>query len=116
MDNIGLTGADRPLIRGIYSNRTTRRLVAEGRVDGLVQVDTRVQGLIAVDLAVRHWLQDEPWPGPEVDPFTAYEIPLGRPWVITRDNVGDDPARLVPPGPDPVEFFRTQWQTQLAGR
>ncbi|MBS1878893.1 MAG: substrate-binding domain-containing protein [Actinobacteria bacterium] len=113
LDRLGLSGEQRPLIGGFYSNRATRRLLAERRVDGLVQVDTRVQGLAAVDLAVQHWTIGAPWPGADDDPLAAYGEPLGQPWMITAANVGDDPDLLVPPGPDPVTFFQRQWQSQL---
>ncbi len=113
LDEIGRQGDDRPLIGGFYSNRQTRRLVAEGRVGGLVQVDTRVQGLAAVDLAVQHWHAGAPWPAVDADPIGAYEGALGQPWMITAETVGDDPARLSPPGPDPVDFFRRRWQPVL---
>jgi ABC-type sugar transport system substrate-binding protein len=113
LDALGLTGADRPLIAGFYSNRATRRLVRDGRVGGLVQVDTRVQGLVAVDLAVQHWVAGRPWPAPDVDPLGAYGVPLGRPWVIDRTNVGGDPGELRPPGPDPLAFFARRWREQL---
>jgi len=109
LDVLGLRGEDRPLIAGFYSNRTTRRLVRDGRVGGLVQVDTRVQGLVAVDLAVEHWTSGRPWPEAGTDPTAAYGVPLGRPWVIDRDNVGLTVDELRPPGPDPVAFFATRW-------
>ncbi len=109
LDALGLTGEDRPLIAGFYSNRATRRLVREGRVGGLVQVDTRVQGLVAVDLAVEQWATGRPWPEAGVDPTAGYGVPLGQPWVIDAHNVGDDPADLKPPGPDPVAFFAARW-------
>lgn len=110
LDELGLDGEARPLLAGFYSNQETRRLVADGRVDALVQVDTRVQGLVAVDLALAHWLDGAPWPAADVDPLDGYEVPLGRPWMITAGNVGDDPAVLDAPGPDPVDFFRRRWQ------
>jgi ABC-type sugar transport system substrate-binding protein len=113
LDEMGLQGDDRPLIVGFYSNRQTRRLVAEGRVAGLVQVDTRVQGLAAIDLAVQHWHAGTPWPAIEADPIGAYGGALGQPWMITAETVGDDPAHLSPPGPDPVDFFRRRWQPVL---
>lgn len=115
LDELGLDGRDRPLIAGFYSNPATRRLVAEGRVDGLVQVDTSVQGLVALDLAVQHWTRGTPWPGPEADPLTAYDRPLGRPWMITRSTVGEDPDRLVLPGDDPIAYFHRRWQAAIDG-
>lgn len=109
LDALGLTGTDRPLIAGFYSNRATRRLVRDGRVAGLVQVDTRAHGLVAIDLAVQHWSHGRPWPAAGTDTMAGYGVPLGEPWVIDRENVGDDPSELRPPGPDPVAFFRDRW-------
>ncbi len=115
LDALDLHGDQRPLIGGIYSNAETRRMVAEGRVDGLVQVDTSVQGLVALDLAVQHWTRGTAWPGPEADPLRAYGPTLASPWMVTRETVGDDPDRLRPPGDDPLGFFLDRWRTVIDG-
>lgn len=112
LDELGRSGADRPLIGGFYSNATTRQLVADGKVDGLVQVDTRLQGLIAVDLAVRHWVNGESWDDLARTPFAGHDIPLGKPWMVTAETVGPDPSTLAVPGTDPLQYFEHRWRTE----
>lgn len=111
---LGLSGDDRPLIAGFYSNARTRRAVRDGTADGLVQVDTRLQGLVAVDQAIEHWSRQAPFRRP-ARALDAYSLPLGRPWVITRENVGPDPDTLEVPDLDCLRYFTEKWRAEFHG-
>jgi ABC-type sugar transport system substrate-binding protein len=113
VDSLRLEGEDRPVIAGIYSGPETRKRIAEGSIDGVVENNFEVMGWVAMDQALEHWARDKEF-HPDNSVFTeAYGIDMLVPWIMTKDNVGDDSAVINNQGEDYRTYFLAKWNAEF---
>jgi ABC-type sugar transport system substrate-binding protein len=113
VDTAGLEGEDRPVIAGIYSGPETRKRIAEGSIDGVVENNFEVMGWVAMDQALEFWARNKEF-HPDNSVFTeGYSIQMLVPWIMTKDNVGDDFNVINNQGEDYRTYFLTKWNAEF---
>lgn len=113
VDSLGLEGDERPVIAGIYSGPETRKRIKEGSIDGVVENNFEVMGWVAMDQALEDWARGKEF-HPDNSVFTeGYSIDMLVPWIMTKDNVGDDFNVINNQGEDYRTYFLTKWNAEF---
>jgi ABC-type sugar transport system substrate-binding protein len=110
LDELKLSAAKTPITGGFYSTIQNRQQIKDGQLTGTVEVNLSAGPYLAMDQALEYWARKTPI-APDIA-AAKYPLDFFKPWIITKDNIGD-PNTYVTRAPDVVSFFEAKWKAEF---
>ena len=113
LSELGLQGEERPFSAAFYTTKQTREQIAKGELTGALENNFGAMAWVTLDQALQFWARNTPFAKDNEVFKTGYGIEILKPWIVTEENVGDDPSVIPNGGEDYVTYFETKWNKEF---
>jgi ABC-type sugar transport system substrate-binding protein len=112
LDQLGLSGEDRPFTGSFYTTEQSREMISGGKLSGAVEINFGAMSWVTLDQALEFWARKTPFAKTNAVFQDGYGIEILEPWIVTQENIGD-PAVVRNQGEDYVTYFKTKWNAEF---
>jgi len=113
LDQLGLQGEERPFTGAFYTTKQSREMIKNGELSGAVEINWPEMSWVTMDQALQYWARKAPFAKNNEVFENGYGIKMLQPWIMTEENVGEDPAVVSNQGEDYKTYFETKWQAEF---